>query len=68
MWDMLSALFAARGVGEFFRVGAGGTVEVDGSTGWDTWSSGVDSGHYVLRDVASDEVFAGVFAGLLKSK
>jgi hypothetical protein len=52
-----------KGVGEFFKVGAAGTVEVDGVTGFDTWGAGVDSGHYVLRDVAGDEVFAGVFDG-----
>jgi hypothetical protein len=67
MWDMLSALFAARGLAfggtAYFKVGAAGTVEVDGVTGWDTWSGAADSGHYVLTKVAGDEVFEGMFDG-----
>ena len=67
MWDMLSALFAARGLSyggtNYFKVGVGGTVAVDAATGGDTWSAGVDSGHYVLRNVAKDEVFEGMFDG-----
>jgi hypothetical protein len=67
MWDMLSALFAARGLSyggtDYFKVGPGGTVTVDAATGGDTWSVDVDSGHYVLRNVAKDEVFAGMFDG-----
>jgi hypothetical protein len=36
---------------------------VDAATGDDTWSAGVDSGHYVLRNVAKDEVFEALFDG-----
>jgi hypothetical protein len=67
MWDMLSALFAARGLSYggtvYFKVGAAGTVEVDAATGVDTWSADVDSGHYVLRNVASNETFEAMFDG-----
>jgi hypothetical protein len=67
MWDMLSALFAARGMSfggtAYFMVGPAGTVVVDAATGGDTWSGDVDSGHYVLRNAAKDEVFAAMFDG-----
>ena len=67
MWDMLSVLFAARGLSfgglDYFKVGAPGTVVVDAETGGDTWSDDVDSGHYVLRNVAADETFAAMFDG-----
>lgn len=67
MWDMLSALFAARGLSfggrDYFKTGPPGTVEVNAETGGDTWSGEVDSGHHVLTDVASDETFAALFDG-----
>jgi hypothetical protein len=67
MWDMLSALFAARGLSYggtvYFKVGAAGTVEVDAATGDDTWAATVDSGHYVLTNAAADEVFAALLDG-----
>ncbi len=67
MWDMLSVLFAARGLSyggtDYFKVGTAGTVGVDAETGDDTWSAGIDSGHYVLRNVASVEVFEAMFDG-----
>ncbi len=67
MWDMLSVLFAARGAAyrgtTYFTVGAPGTVEVDAATGADTWSAGVDSGHYVITNAASDQVLSALFDG-----
>ncbi len=67
MWDMLSALFAARGLSfggmTYFKVGPAGTVEVDAAKGTDTWSAGIGSGHYVLRNVATNETFEAMFDG-----
>jgi hypothetical protein len=67
MWDMLSALFAARGLAHegttYFTVSKPGTVVVDGETGADTWSDGTDSGHYVLTNAAPDETFSALFDG-----
>jgi hypothetical protein len=67
MWDMLSALFAARGLRydgtTYFTVSAPGTVVVDAATGADTWSAATDSGHYVLTNAASDEVLSALFDG-----
>jgi hypothetical protein len=67
MWDTLSVLVAARGLGfggtDYFKVGPAGTVTVDAETGADTWSGDTDSGHYVLTNVASDETFSALFDG-----
>jgi Inosine-uridine preferring nucleoside hydrolase len=67
MWDMLSALFAARGVAyqgtTYFTQSAPGTVTVDATTGADRWSTAVDSGHYVLTNAASNETFSALFDG-----
>ena len=67
MWDMLSVLFAARGAAYggtiYFTVSAPGTVVIDASTGADRWSNGVDSGHYVITNAASDEVLSKVMDG-----
>jgi hypothetical protein len=67
MWDMLSALFAARGLKyqqtKYFTLSKPGTVAVDAATGADTWSDVVNSGHYVLTNAASDEVFSALFDG-----
>jgi hypothetical protein len=67
MWDMLSALFAARGLKycgtRYFNKSKPGAVVVDAATGADTWSDTVDSGHYVLTNAATDEVFSALFDG-----
>jgi hypothetical protein len=67
MWDMLSVLYAARGEAysgtKYFTEGAPGTVEVDAATGADVWSTGTDSGHYVITNAASDEVLSKLFDG-----
>jgi hypothetical protein len=67
MWDMLSALFAARGLAykgtTYFTQSVAGTVTVDAATGADIWSSATDSGHYVLINAASNETFAAMFDG-----
>jgi hypothetical protein len=67
MWDMLSALVAARGLvyqgTTYFTVSTPGTVRVDAATGADTWSDGTDSGHYVLTNAAPSEVFSALFDG-----
>jgi hypothetical protein len=67
MWDMLSALFAARGLAyegtTYFTVSKPGTVAVDADTGANTWSDATDSGHYVLTNVAPDETFTALFDG-----
>ena len=71
MWDMLSALFAARGLAyagtTYFTVGPPGTVSVDAATGADTWSGTTDSGHYVLTNAASDETLTALFDGYAHS-
>ena len=68
MWDMLSALFAARGLSSqgtpYFTASAPGTVVVSPTTGADTWSPKIDSGHYVLTDAAPAETFSALFDGL----
>ena len=67
MWDMLSALFAVRGVSyagtNYFKVSRPGTVAVDAETGADTWSDANDSGHYVLTNASPDETFSALFDG-----
>ena len=67
MWDMLSVLFAARGLAyggtTYFTVSAPGTVEIAAMTGADTWSAGTDSGQYVITNAASDEVLSSLFDG-----
>jgi len=67
MWDMLSALFAARGLAyegkTYFTQSAPGTLTVDAATGADTWSTTADSGHYVLTNAASNETFSALFDG-----
>jgi hypothetical protein len=67
MWDMLSALFAARGLAyngtTYFTLSAPGTVEVNAATGADTWSAAKDSGQYVLTNAASDETLSALFDG-----
>ncbi|WP_158820030.1 hypothetical protein [Granulicella sp. S156] len=67
MWDMLSALFAARGLAyegtTYFTQSAPGTLTVDAATGADTWSTTTDSGHYVLTNAASNETFSALFDG-----
>jgi len=67
MWDMLSALFAARGLAyqgtTYFTLSQPGTITLDAQTGADTWSSTVDSGHYVITNAASNETFMGLFDG-----
>jgi len=67
MWDMLSALFAARGLNyagtTYFTVSQSGTVAVDAKTGADTWSDRIDSGHYVLTDASPDETFSALLDG-----
>jgi len=67
MWDMLSALFAARGLKyqqtKYFTLSKPGTVAVDAATGADTWSDAINSGHYVLTNAAPDEVFSALFDG-----
>jgi hypothetical protein len=67
MWDMLSALFAARGPAykgtTYFTQSTPGTVMVDATTGADRWSTAVDSGHYVLTNAASNEIFSELFDG-----
>ncbi len=67
MWDMLSALFAARGLAyegtTYFTASKPGTVAVDADTGADMWSDSNDSGHYVLTNAAPDETFSALFDG-----
>jgi hypothetical protein len=67
MWDMLSALYAARSLAykgtPYFTVSEPGTVAVDAKTGADTWSSATDSGHYVLTNAAPVETFERIFDG-----
>jgi hypothetical protein len=67
MWDMLSVLFAARGLAHdgvtYFTLSAAGAVEVDAATGEDRWASAKDSGHYVLTKAASDEALSALFDG-----
>ncbi|HEX9201768.1 MAG TPA: hypothetical protein VF865_19580 [Acidobacteriaceae bacterium] len=67
MWDMLSALFAARGLTykgtKYFAVSKPGTVSVDADTGADTWSGATNSGQYVLTNAAPDETFSALFDG-----
>jgi hypothetical protein len=67
MWDMLSALFAARGLAykgtTYFRLSAPGTVVVDAATGDDVWASRTNSGHYVLTNAASNETLSALFDG-----
>ncbi len=67
MWDMLSALFAARGLSQngtaYFTQSAPGTVQVSPTDGADTWSAKTDSGHYVLTNAASDESLSALFDG-----
>ena len=61
MWDTLSVLYAARGAAyqgtTYFSVSAPGTVDVNSTTGTDTWSADQDSGHYVLTNAAPVETF-----------
>ena len=67
MWDMLSALFAARGLAyketRYFTLSSPGTLVIDAQTGADEWSSTVDSGHYVLTNAAPEETFMELFDG-----
>ena len=67
MWDMLSVLFAVRGAAyeetTYFTVSASGMVVVDAKTGADTWSAGIDAGHYVITNAVADEVFSKLFDG-----
>lgn len=67
MWDMLSALFAARGLAHngtpYFTQSGPGTVTVSPTDGADTWSPATDSGHYVLTNAASDETLSALFDG-----
>ena len=67
MWDMLSALFAARGMAyegtTYFAASKPGTVVVDADTGADIWSDGTDSGHYMLTNATPDETFSALFDG-----
>jgi hypothetical protein len=67
MWDMLSVLYAARGLAHegatYFTASAPGTVVVDAKTGANTWSSATDSGHYVLTNAAPPETFERIFDG-----
>jgi hypothetical protein len=67
MWDVLSALYAARGLDyagtTYFMLSKPGTVSVDAATGADTWSDDMDSGHYVLTNDASDETLSGLLDG-----
>jgi len=67
MWDMLSALFAARGLAykgtTYFTLSKPGTVLVDEDTGADTWSDATNSGQYVLTNAATDETFSAMFDG-----
>ena len=67
MWDILSALYAARGRAyegtTYFTLSKPGTVVVDADTGNDTWSDATNSGHYVLTTAAPDETFSALFDG-----
>jgi len=71
MWDMLSALFAARGRAykgtKYFTLSKHGTITLDAQTGADTWSSTVNSGHYVITNAASNETFMALFDGYAHS-
>jgi len=71
MLDMLSGLFAVRGLAykgtTYFTASKPGTVLVDGDTGADTWSNAIDSGHYVLTNAAPDETFSALFDGYAHS-
>ena len=70
-WDMLSALFAIRGLAyegtAYFTQSVPGTLTVDATTGADTWSATTDSGHYVLTNAASNEAFSALFDGYAHS-
>jgi hypothetical protein len=67
MWDVLSVLYAARGLDyagtTYFMLSKPGTVSVDAATGEDTWSDDTDSGHYVLTNDASDETLSALLDG-----
>lgn len=67
MWDILSALYAVRGLAyqgtTYFTLSRPGTVVVDADTGNDTWSDATNSGHYVLTTAAPDETFSALFDG-----
>ncbi len=67
MWDMLSAMFAVRGLAyqdvTYFTLSQPGTISIDAQTGADTWSSAADSGHYVITNAASNETFMALFDG-----
>lgn len=67
MWDVLSALFAARGLAyegtTYFTLSKPGTVAVDPKTGADIWSDADDSGHFVLTNAAPDETFSALLDG-----
>lgn len=67
MWDMLSALFAARGLAYagtvYFTASKPGMVAVDAGTGADTWSDALDAGQYVLTKAAPDETLSAIFDG-----
>ena len=67
MWDMLSALFAARGLAyrgtTYFTQSAPGTVNVSPTDGSDTWSAATDSGHFYITDAASNETLSALFDG-----
>lgn len=71
MWDVLSALFAARGLAyqgtAYFTVGQPGTVSVDAASGSDSWSNETDSGHYVLTNAASNETLSALLDGYAHS-
>jgi hypothetical protein len=71
MWDVLSALYAARGLDyagtTYFMLSKPGTVEVAAATGADTWSDDTDSGHYVLTNEASDETLSALLDGYAHS-
>jgi len=67
MWDMLSALFATRGLAyqgtTYFTLSKPGTIALNAQTGADTWSSAVDSGHYVITNAATNDTFMALFDG-----
>jgi hypothetical protein len=67
MWDMLSALFATRGLAykgtTYFNLSPAGTVTVSAADGADIWTSATDSGHYYLTNAAPDETFSALFDG-----
>jgi hypothetical protein len=67
MWDMLSILFAARGLiykgTTYFKLGAAGTLPVDPATGANGWTN-IDSGHYVLTKAAADKTFSNLLESM----